>query len=98
MSIGPIPGGAACWLTDAGVVECATCSNTGVQTHRYFANGTVLDLGLNAYGNNLCAVYSDGALWCFGNNRNGMLGTGNTFPASIPTMVQPPGSVNTLCQ
>jgi len=90
--------GAACWLTDEGIVQCATCTNTGLQTKSYFGNGTVLDLGLNAYGNNLCAVYGDGSLWCMGSNTNGMLGTGDANPRSSPTQVQPPGSVRTKCQ
>lgn len=94
----PFPfGGVACWLTRGGAAFCSGCGASGTETRRYFANGTVLSVGLNFYGNNLCAVYADASLWCLGSNANGMLGTGDTDPRTTPTMVQPPGSVRIGC-
>lgn len=71
--------------------------SAGGAVGKSFANGTVLSVGLNFYGNNLCAVYADASLWCLGSNTNGMLGTGDTDPRTTATMVQPPGSVRLGC-
>jgi alpha-tubulin suppressor-like RCC1 family protein len=57
----------------------------------------VVSLGLNFYGDNLCAVYGDGSLWCAGSNNSGQLGTGDFSPRPTPVMVQPPGSVRIGC-
>lgn len=91
--------GPACWLEASGSVACRRCNSAGIMEDRsYFAPGKILALGLNYYGNNLCAVYQDGSLWCAGKNDQGMLGVGHTNPVPSPTMVQPPGSVYTTCQ
>jgi hypothetical protein len=39
------------------------------------------------------SVYDDASLWCVGSDRNDMLGTGNSNPINLETMVQGPGSV-----
>jgi alpha-tubulin suppressor-like RCC1 family protein len=39
----------------------------------------------------VCAVKTDGTLWCWGNNAYGQLGTGDTRPRSAPAQVDPQG-------
>jgi hypothetical protein len=85
--------GGACWLTDAGDVECASCGSR----RTFFEPGHVIALGVNFYGASLCAVYADGSLWCLGDNAQGMLGTGDSLPVQTATQVQPPGSVDVSC-
>jgi hypothetical protein len=79
-------------------VACTGCDAQGqLVTRNFFAPGSVVSLGLNFYGDNLCAVYADGSLWCLGSNQGGMLGTGDFQPRTTPVMVQPPGSVRVGC-
>ena len=79
-------------------MTCSTCDSQGQPTTRsFFAPGSVVSLGLNFYGDNLCAVYGDGSLWCAGSNNSGQLGTGDFSPRPTPVMVQPPGSVRIGC-
>lgn len=90
----------ACALTSAGKVTCvikdqATMSETPVEM---FTTGAVLAIAGNAYTDSLCAVYSDGSIWCVGSNDQGKLGTGTMTALQAETMVQPPGSVDTSCQ
>jgi hypothetical protein len=44
------------------------------------------------------SVQDDASLWYVGSNRNDMLGTGNSNPINIETMVQGPGSVRIDCR
>jgi alpha-tubulin suppressor-like RCC1 family protein len=37
-----------------------------------------------------CARKTDGTLWCWGNNQNGQLGTGDTMPRTVPTRIESP--------
>lgn len=87
-------GGENCWLTDAGNVFCR--DTQGI--HQRFAGGTVLAIAGNFHGRgDLCAVYSDGSIWCKGENAFGQLGTGNTLPIQ-ETQVQPLGSARINCE
>jgi hypothetical protein len=90
----------ACWLESNGRVTCSSCDSQqpGQQTMRsYFTPGSVVSLGLSSNGDNLCAVYGDGSLWCLGSNASGMLGTGDFSPRTTPVQVQPPGSIQIGC-
>jgi alpha-tubulin suppressor-like RCC1 family protein len=45
---------------------------------------------LSAGADHSCAVTTDGAIWCWGDNSHGQMGNGtiSTTPSSIPTRVQ----------
>ncbi len=83
-------GGGACWLTDDATVTCSY--------GRRFAAGKVLYLAASYSSDSLCAIYSDGSVWCIGSNDSGKLGTGNTAPLTTETMVAPPGSARVACE
>lgn len=90
----------SCWLSTAGTVQCLRENidpdSPDLGTRRlvsHFRNGTVLALAANSYTNSMCAVYSDGSLWCVGDNTEGKFGNGNTDPLGAETMVAPPGTV-----
>lgn len=78
-----------CWLDSAGTVGCSTGPR--------FAPGKVLFLAANYYSDSMCAIYNDGSIWCIGSNDHGKLGTGNTAPLEIETMVAPPGTARVRC-
>lgn len=40
-------------------------------------------------GSHSCALKTDGTLWCWGDNRSGQLGLGDTTARSLPTQVAP---------
>ena len=42
-----------------------------------------------AGGTHSCALKLDGTLWCWGDNRSGQLGVGDTEPRNLPTQVAP---------
>lgn len=42
-----------------------------------------------AGGNHSCALKPDGTLWCWGDNRSGQLGVGDTESRSLPVQVAP---------
>jgi hypothetical protein len=81
--------GARCWLDSAGRVYCTTGPK--------FTSGPVLAIAADFDTTTVCAVTSDGALWCLGSNEEGKLGTGSNVAALIETQVQPPGSVRLGC-
>lgn len=83
------PAETACWLDSAGSVGC-----TGGPL---FAPGKVLHLALSYYSDSLCAIYSDGSVWCVGSNADGKLGTGSAAALAAETMVAPPGSARVRC-
>jgi hypothetical protein len=83
-------GNGACWLTDDATVTCSA--------GRRFAAGKVLYLATSYYSDSLCAIYSDGSVWCIGSNDSGKLGTGNTAPLTTETLVAPPGSAHVACE
>ncbi len=88
----------ACFLTADGKVTCARRDIHGMYTMQpVFTRGTVLSLAANYYTTSMCAVYSDGSLYCVGSNDLGKLGTGDTMALATETMVQPPGSVRINC-
>jgi hypothetical protein len=92
----------ACWLSAAGEVHCYSFSlfdpSKPPVTEQRFTSGTVLALAGNYYTNTLCAVYNDGSVWCFGDNKQGKLGNGNTSPLPTETPVLPPGSIDVSCE
>ena len=58
------------------------------------SNVPVVVLGINNVvsiaargGSHSMALKSDGTVWCWGNNSNGELGTGNNIPSDIPVQV-----------
>jgi hypothetical protein len=69
-----------------------------VITKTFFAPGKVIALSTHWYSNDACAVYQDGALWCAGDNEQGMFGVGDTLKHPAPVMVKPPGSVQIECK
>jgi alpha-tubulin suppressor-like RCC1 family protein len=38
-------------------------------------------------GNHMCAIKTNGTLWCWGNNEDGQLGLGDTINRNVPTQV-----------
>jgi hypothetical protein len=78
-----------CWLAQDATVTC--------EYGPRFAAGKVLFLAAGFYSESLCAIYSDGSVWCIGSNQHGKLGTGNDAPLEIETMVAPPGSAHVGC-
>lgn len=38
-------------------------------------------------GNHMCAIKTNGTLWCWGNNEDGQLGLGDTVNRNVPTQV-----------
>lgn len=80
---------AACWLTEDATVTCSFGPR--------FAPGKVLYLAADYYSDSLCAIYSDGSVWCIGSNTDGKLGTGNNATLTAETMVAPPGSAHVAC-
>jgi hypothetical protein len=92
-----------CWGDSNGQAWCAVgrgpVPNLDTTTEPAFATAPgILYVSTNYYSSDVCAVGSDGSLWCFGDNRHGELGTGNTNPVPLETQVQPAGSVLVTCQ
>lgn len=78
-----------CWLTEDATMTC----NYGPR----FAPGQVLWFTASDSSDSMCAIYSDGSVWCIGSNDDGKLGTGDTRPLEIETRVAPPGSARVAC-
>ncbi len=78
-----------CWLVNDGTVTCTTGPR--------FAANRVLFLAADYYSDSLCAIYTDGSVWCIGSNSNGKFGTGNTAALTTETMVAPAGSARVRC-
>jgi alpha-tubulin suppressor-like RCC1 family protein len=51
---------------------------------------------LSAGGNHTCAIDSDKALWCWGFNGAGQLGTGGTSASFVPVLVPGLGDVTAV--
>jgi alpha-tubulin suppressor-like RCC1 family protein len=45
-----------------------------------------------AGGSHSCAIHADGSFWCWGDNRSGQLGVGDTAPRLVPTKVDSLGN------
>jgi hypothetical protein len=60
--------------------------------------GKVLHLAGHTYSDSLCAIYNDGSIWCIGSNDEGKLGTGDTNPLTVETMVAGPGTALVSCK
>ena len=82
----PLP----CWLTDNGSVSCSDGPR--------FAPNKVLLLAASTSTDSMCAIYSDGSVWCLGSNTAGKLGTGTTTALATATMVAPAGSAMARCE
>jgi uncharacterized protein YjdB len=93
------PGPTACWNDSSGNGWCATQASPGgpITTTASYPGVGMLYVATNPGSSDVCAVLSNGSLWCFGSNTNGELGTGSTTPVANPTQVQPPGSVYIGC-
>ncbi len=53
------------------------------------AGGPWQDVAAGSY--HTCAIKADASLWCWGDNTNGQLGTGNTTPSGAPVEVNGTG-------
>ena len=95
-------GGAhACAYTDDGVVWCWGDNRSGQlgtgdqESHPRPVKvdpsgfGQVKTNEVLAGGTHTCALRDDNSLWCWGGNRFGQLGTGDTFPRTVPVQVAP---------
>jgi alpha-tubulin suppressor-like RCC1 family protein len=91
----------ACAFTDDGVVWCwgdnrSGQLGTGDQDPRLTpvpidpkGLGQVKANQIFAGGTHSCVLRDDSSLWCWGGNRFGQLGTGDTQPRLLPTQVAP---------
>lgn len=88
-----------CLLTSGGAVKCWGGANSdgqlGYGRVESFSDGTLKDViglssgvvAIGAGGNTSCAVKGDGLAYCWGGNRSGQLGIGNTQNMSVPVTV-----------
>jgi alpha-tubulin suppressor-like RCC1 family protein len=91
--------GHTCVFTADGIVSCWGDNRegqlgTGDRTQRTTPskidpNGLGAVTQIYAGGSHTCAQRVDGSLWCWGSNRFGQLGTGDTEPRLTPTEVAP---------
>ena len=85
-----------CWLEGNGRAKCGDPGVPPLIGDVFDAAfGPILYLSGNIYMGSLCAVASDGSLWCIGANDSGQLGTGSMESLTVEQQVRcfSPGSV-----
>jgi len=92
-----------CFLESAGHVVCRNRDMSVPmpvlgQPYSPFNEQPILALAGNFYSNSLCVVHADGSIACMGRNDQGQLGLPPIDYVEKPSMVQPPGSVDTRCE
>ena len=80
------PGSIACWGSNSyGQIGDGTAKSRPVPTP---VQGGLTDfVSFDAGSSHVCAIRSDGSLYCWGHNKDGQLGVGSNADASSPTLV-----------
>ena len=88
---------AHCWGENAtgqlGAASTETCTSASQRTiaacshHPLPINTTQIFASIFAGGHHTCAITTGGKGYCWGDNRNGQLGTGNTSGSATPALV-----------
>jgi len=88
---------AHCWGENAtgqlGAASTETCTSASQRTiaacshHPLPLNTTQIFASIFAGGHHTCAITTGGKGYCWGDNRNGQLGTGNTSGSAMPALV-----------
>ena len=86
------------WLNASGEVYVVDRFSTlSTTTTQRFAAQPVLAIAYHPGVASLCGVYADGSLVCWGENPQGMLGSGGYAALTTEQVVLPPGSIDTTC-
>src|SRR5437879_13530835 len=85
-----------CWVEDAtgqlGAATTETCTSASQRTiapcsHTPLpVNTTQIFASIFAGGHHTCAITTGGKAYCWGDNRKGQLGTGNTTGSDVPVL------------
>jgi alpha-tubulin suppressor-like RCC1 family protein len=80
-----------CWgRNSAGALGNGTTVNATTPVPVTLPPGVLFD-SVSAGQNHACGLSTTGAVYCWGGNVSGQLGTGNTNPQTVPTLVSAPG-------
>ncbi len=84
-------GNAFCWGRNAaGALGNGSTTNRTTPGPVTMPAGVLFD-SISAGQDHACAISASGAVYCWGGNASGQLGTGNTSPQTTPTLVSVPG-------
>lgn len=102
-------GGAYCWGSEvalgnpeAPLTPLEQCGYTVPPNYGSCSHAPVAVAGghsftsIAAAHSHVCGVTSSGAVYCWGGNESGQIGSGNTQYAAVPTLVSLPGTANAV--
>jgi alpha-tubulin suppressor-like RCC1 family protein len=80
-----------CWgRNSAGALGNGTTTNSTTPVPVTLPTGVLFD-SVSAGQDHACGLSTTGTVYCWGGNASGQLGTGNTNPQTVPTLVSAPG-------
>ena len=80
-----------CWgRNSAGALGNGTTTNSTTPVAVTLPTGVLFD-SVSAGQDHACGLSTTGTVYCWGGNASGQLGTGNTTPQTVPTLVSAPG-------